>query len=45
MDKLCFGFDKNTFYPAIKDELQKIIDEFNMNFEALFEKKEKEVMS
>jgi hypothetical protein len=22
LDKLCFGFDKNTFYPAIKDELK-----------------------
>lgn len=23
LDKLCFGFDKNTFYPAIKDELKQ----------------------
>jgi ribosome recycling factor len=27
-----------------KDELQKIIDETNKNLEALFEKKEKEVI-
>ncbi len=28
-----------------KDELQKIVDDANMNFEVLFDKKEKEVMS
>ena len=36
---------KGTILTAIsKDELQKIIDEANRNLEAVFEKKQKEVM-
>lgn len=31
LDKLCFGLDKNTFYPEIKDELQQKNNSFFIN--------------